>query len=241
MAQGITPHLSETRCAGPSQGTSGRPRRKCTEPGATRSEFRRRQRPGDAGSQISRSPEVCRPRTTAHGPGRTVHCYYDPMVGQSISPDPLVLATGYANGYAGEDPANGSDPSGWGTQFCGRNERGPCMYANWKGNSLYKCETLSLCSARLLQEYQHYVTHNSCGAPGVTCLNGMAGVEGPANLGSVYVNTAAAAPNAFGSLFGIQIPNVPCFHGLGLGLGLELGFGTSYKTGVASVDITPVG
>ena len=98
MAQGITPHLSETRCAGPSQGTSGRPRRKCTEPGATRSEFRRRQRPGDAGSQISRSPEVCRPRTTAHGPGRTVHCYYDPMVGQSISPDPLVLATGYANG-----------------------------------------------------------------------------------------------------------------------------------------------
>ena len=107
------------------------------------------------------------------------------------------------------------------------------MYANWKGNSLYKCETLSLCSARLLQEYQHYVTHNSCGAPGVTCLNGMAGVEGPANLGSGYVNTAAAAPNAFSSLFGLQIPEVPCFHGSGLG--------TSYKLGVASLYVTPVG
>jgi len=41
-----------------------------------------------------------------------VNRYYDPATGQFLSVDPLVDQTGQPYGYAGEDPANASDPQG---------------------------------------------------------------------------------------------------------------------------------
>ena len=41
-----------------------------------------------------------------------VNRYYDPGTGQFLSVDPLVDQTGQAYSYAGDDPVNGSDPSG---------------------------------------------------------------------------------------------------------------------------------
>ena len=41
-----------------------------------------------------------------------VNRYYDPATGQFLTVDPLVDETGRAYSYAGDDPVNGSDPSG---------------------------------------------------------------------------------------------------------------------------------
>jgi uncharacterized protein RhaS with RHS repeats len=41
-----------------------------------------------------------------------VYRYYDPATEQFISVDPLVSQTGQPFSYAGDDPANASDPSG---------------------------------------------------------------------------------------------------------------------------------
>ena len=112
MAPGITSDLSGTLRAGPSRRTSGRPRRKCTGLSATRFEFRRRPRPGDARSQMSRSREVFRPLTTSHAPGRTVHRYYDPVTGQFVSVDPLVSQTEQPYIYADDNPVNEVDRNG---------------------------------------------------------------------------------------------------------------------------------
>jgi RHS repeat-associated protein len=40
------------------------------------------------------------------------HRYYDPTTAQFTTPDPLYALTGSRYGYAGNDPVNGSDPSG---------------------------------------------------------------------------------------------------------------------------------
>jgi RHS repeat-associated protein len=44
------------------------------------------------------------------------HRYYDPATAQFTTPDPLYAITGSRYGYAGNDPVNGSDPTGmcWG-------------------------------------------------------------------------------------------------------------------------------
>lgn len=41
-----------------------------------------------------------------------VNRYYDPVTAQFLSIDPLVASTGQPYQYAGDDPVNGSDPSG---------------------------------------------------------------------------------------------------------------------------------
>ena len=46
--------------------------------------------------------------------GRSVHRYYDPATGQFLSMDPLVTITGAPYFYAGDNPVNGSDPTGLG-------------------------------------------------------------------------------------------------------------------------------
>jgi RHS repeat-associated protein len=55
--------------------------------------------------------------------------YYDPATGQFLSRDPLVAMTGEAYGYAGDNPLNGTDPSGL---FCllGKNPNGSCRGKN---------------------------------------------------------------------------------------------------------------
>lgn len=44
--------------------------------------------------------------------GHLINRYYDPTTGQFITQDLLVAITGQAYQYAGDDPVNGSDPSG---------------------------------------------------------------------------------------------------------------------------------
>ncbi len=44
--------------------------------------------------------------------------WYDPATGQFTSVDPLVALTGQPYSYAGNNPVNGSDPSGLGPGFC---------------------------------------------------------------------------------------------------------------------------
>lgn len=46
-----------------------------------------------------------------------VHRYYDPQTSQFLTVDPLVEITGQAYSYAGNDPVNGSDPSGLGPSW----------------------------------------------------------------------------------------------------------------------------
>ena len=50
--------------------------------------------------------------TDANGLIYLVNRYYDPATDQFIAVDPLVYQTGQAFAYAGDDPANGSDPNG---------------------------------------------------------------------------------------------------------------------------------
>jgi RHS repeat-associated protein len=60
-----------------------------------------------------RRPRRPRPRASKRGCRRyVVHRYYDPATSQFLSVDPLVDETLDPYGYAGEDPANTSDPSG---------------------------------------------------------------------------------------------------------------------------------
>jgi RHS repeat-associated protein len=64
----------------------------------------------------------CRRRSRYHPRCRrlsrdVVHRYYDPASGQLVTVDPLVELTADPYGYAGEDPADESDPSG----LCGWN------------------------------------------------------------------------------------------------------------------------
>lgn len=51
-------------------------------------------------------------RTTTNTSNGSVHRYYVPQTAQFLSVDPLVGVTGQPYGYAGEDPANLSDPTG---------------------------------------------------------------------------------------------------------------------------------
>lgn len=64
---------------------------------------------------------------TAISPGRNVGVlsYYDPTTAQFLTPDPLFALTGSRYGYAGNDPVNGSDPTGL---WClVHNSSGGCM------------------------------------------------------------------------------------------------------------------
>jgi uncharacterized protein RhaS with RHS repeats len=47
-----------------------------------------------------------------HAPKRTINRYYEPATGQFVSVDPMVNETGQPYLYAGDDPVNGTDPSG---------------------------------------------------------------------------------------------------------------------------------
>lgn len=52
--------------------------------------------------------------------------YYDPATAQFLSPDPMFALTGERYGYAGNNPLNGSDPSG----LCGPFGNGACPGAS---------------------------------------------------------------------------------------------------------------
>jgi RHS repeat-associated protein len=54
------------------------------------------------------------PRTHPLGSIYLIGRYYDPQTGQFLGLDPLVEQTQQAYEYAGDDPVNGSDPSGLG-------------------------------------------------------------------------------------------------------------------------------
>ena len=143
----------------------------------------------------------------------------------------MVQETGDTYGFADEDPVNGSDPTGLMAPpdpACGGN--GPP--GDSPAQLAKQCATeLQQTKAMHRQECANGTKEACPNQP--SNLSGKAGLEGLANWVSGYVNTAATAPNAFSSLFGLQIPEVPCFHGSGLG--------TSYKLGVASLYVTPVG
>jgi len=125
------------------------------ENGATRSRRFRRPAMADVIGQHPSSTGAHRPCTWQHAPGRTVHRYYDPTVGQFISPDPLVQETGDLYGYAGGDPVNSDDPSG----LCDNPDNnnviipGPCTVAQkaaWQkvegGRAATSCSNVLSCS-----------------------------------------------------------------------------------------------
>ncbi len=48
----------------------------------------------------------------------SIHRYYEPTTGQFTTLDPAVASTGHPYQYAGNDPVNGSDPSGEWANIC---------------------------------------------------------------------------------------------------------------------------
>lgn len=58
-----------------------------------------------------------------------INRYYDPATGQFLTIDPLVQTTGQPYAYAGNDPVNGSDPSGLCLNSKGINVGGACSAA----------------------------------------------------------------------------------------------------------------
>ncbi len=77
-----------------------------------------------------------------------INRYYDPASGQFLSVDPDVTTTGQAYAYAGDDPANGSDPTG----------TSPFTKVNW-GGAQYgytQCSTGAPCIYVLTSVYDYF-------------------------------------------------------------------------------------
>jgi len=71
-----------------------------------------RRQGGDSNHRKARSGGVRRPCTATRANGGRVNRYYDPATAQFLTRDPLVALTGSAYGYVGDNPLNGTDPTG---------------------------------------------------------------------------------------------------------------------------------
>ncbi|MGA8725421.1 MAG: RHS repeat-associated core domain-containing protein [Acidimicrobiales bacterium] len=120
-------------------------------------------------------------RKPALGAIYLVNRYYDPSTAQFLSIDPLVATTGQPYQYAGDDPVNGSDPSGLSGQ-CGS------IWNPFASGSCFRVGWESLSGAEQVADATLPITLPAAGAACVLLSAGCAAVVG------VGATTAAEDP-----------------------------------------------
>ncbi|MFZ0666254.1 MAG: RHS repeat-associated core domain-containing protein [Acidimicrobiales bacterium] len=100
-------------------------------------------------------------RPSQHTSDGSINRYYDPATGQFLSVDPLVDETEQPYEYAGDDPVNGSDPTG----LCNAKGNGNAwdLFNPWSGNNPIRCsveKNSNSTTTRILEANPAYIAVN---------------------------------------------------------------------------------